>query len=147
MKILDVIPTQIKTTGRTLFNGTVTGTGDARGVKPTAGSNGVAVLCLVTMANAADLVLSLVTANDADGATPVALSQNVPVFKNDVRQADAKAFTVGDASGSFTVTFCVPSILIPAGKFLCLSFANSHDDNILSAIALDDAYHESEVGA
>lgn len=146
MNILSVIPEKIKTTGRVLFNGQVTGTGDAKGVLP-AGSNGISVLCLVTMANAADLVLSIVSADDADGTTPVAVTENIPIFKNDVRQTDAKTFTVDDASGVFTVVFNIPAVLIPAGKYICLSFANSNDANILSAIALDDAYHESGVGA
>lgn len=140
MHILSLIPEQIKTAGRVLFNGQVTGTGDAKGVKP-AGSNGVTFLALVTMANAADLVLSVVTADDADGLNPVAITRDVAIFKDDVRQTDAKTFTVSDDSGVFTVAICVPSILIPENKYLCLSFANSNDLNILSAIALDDTYH------
>ena len=143
MKLLSVIPEQIKTASRTLFNGIVTGTGDAVGVKPTAGSTSLMVLCLVTMANAADLVLSIVSGDDADGTNPVAITENIPIFKDDVRQTDAKTLTIGDASGSCAVVFCIPSKLIPAGKYMCLSFANSNDANILSAIALDDAYHEN----
>lgn len=142
MNILSVIPEKIKTAGRTLFNGQVTGTGDAKGIKPS-GTNGLVLFCLVTMANAADLVLSIVTADDADGTTPVAIADNIPIFKDDVRQTDAKTLTIGDASGSFTVCFCIPPLLIPAGKYICLSFANSNDANILSAVALDDTYHES----
>ena len=141
MRILSVIPEQIKTSGRTLFNGQVTGTGDAKGVKPTGGSNGIVILALVTMGNAADLTLSLVSADDADGTTPVAITREVAIYKDDVRQTDAKSFAVTDATGVFTVAFCIPSLLIPADKYLCLSFANSNDLNILSAIALDDAYY------
>ena len=146
MKFLSIIPEKIKTAARTLFNGMVTGTADAVGVKPS-GSNGIMIMCLITMANAADLVLSIVTADDAAGTTPVAIAENIPIFKDDVRQTDAKALTVGDASGSFVVVFCVPPILIPADKYICLSFANSNDLNILSAIALDDTYHEGEAAA
>ena len=142
MNILSVIPEKIKTASRTLFNGQVTGTGDVVGVKP-AGSNGIMLLCLVTMANAADLVLSIVSGDDADGANPVAITENIPIFLDDVRQTDAKAHTIGDSSGSFAVVFCIPPVLIPDGKYICLSFANSNDANILSAIALDDTYHES----
>lgn len=143
MNILSIIPEKIKTAARTLFNGQVTGTGDAVGVKPTAGSTSLMLLCLVTMANAADLVLSIVSGDDADGTNPVAITEDIPIFLDDVRQTAAKTHTIGDASGSFVVVFCIPSILIPAGKYMCLSFANSNDANILSAIALDDAYHES----
>jgi len=142
MNILSTIPEKIKTASRTLFNGAVTGTGDAKGVLPS-GSNSVTFLCLVTMANAANLALSIVSGDDADGTNPVALTENVPVWKDDVRQTDAKSLTVADDSGVFTVVFNVPSILIPAGKYICLSFADSNDANILSAIALDDTYHEN----
>ena len=144
MNTLSTIPEKIKTLDRTLFNGTVTGTGDAKGVLP-AGSNGISILCLVTMANAADLALTIVTADDADGTTPVALTENIPIFVNDARQTDAKSHTFTDADSSNTVVFCVPPILIPDGKYICLSFANSNDANILSAIALDDTYHEYEL--
>ena len=147
MRTITAIPEQLKTLDRVLFNGQVTGTGDVKGVKPTLGSNSVCILAIVTMANAADLALSIVTADDADGTTPVAIADNIPVFVNDVRQDDAKAHTFTDADSVNTVCFCVPSILIPAGKYLCLSFANSNDANILSALAIDDAYHESGEGA
>lgn len=142
MRILSVIGEQIKTAARTLFNGMVTGTGDAKGVKPS-GTNGLALMCLVTMANAANLVLSVVTADDADGTNPVAIANNIPIFLDDVRQDDAKTLTIADDTGSFTAIFCIPPLLIPADKYICLSFANSNDANILSAVALDDVYHES----
>ena len=142
MSILSVIPEKIKTAGRTLFNGAVTGTGDAKGVLPS-GTFGLVILCQITMANAADLVLSIVTADDADGTTPVAIAENIPIFKDDVRQTDAKSLTVADATGSFTACFAIPPLLIPTGKYICLSFANSNDANILSAIVLDDVYHET----
>lgn len=146
MRTLTTIPEQLKTLDRVLFNGQVTGTGDVVGVKP-AGSNGICVLCLVTMANAADLALSIVTGDDADGANPVAIAENIPVFVNDVRQDDAKSHTFTDDDSVNTVAFCIPPLLIPADKFICLSFANSNDANILSALAIDDAYHESGLGA
>lgn len=142
MNINSVIPEKLKP--YMLFNGAVTGTGDAKGVKPV-GSQSVAIQCMVTMANAADLTLSIVTADDADGTTPVAITENVPVFVGNARQAsDAKSYAVTDASGSFLVAFCVPSILIPEDKYLCLSFANSNDANILSAIAIvDETYNHA----
>lgn len=141
MRINTVIPEQLKPS--TLFNGAVTGTGDAKGIEPTKGSQSVTLLCLVTMANAANLALSVVTADDADGTNPVAITENVPVFVDNVRESsDAKSYTVTDDTGSFQVAFCVPSILIPEGKFLCLSFANSNDLNILSAAAIDYQYHQ-----
>jgi len=141
MNTLTVIPERLKTASRILFNGQVTGTGDAKGVLPATGSNGITFLCLVTMANAADLALSIVSADDADGTTPVAITENIPIFVDDVRQTDAKSYTEGSSSAVKTVVFCVPPIIIPAGKYICLSFANSNDANILSAVVLDDAYN------
>jgi len=146
MKILTVIPEQIKTAGRTLFNGAPTGTGDTKGVRP-AGTNGLVIMCLVTMANAANLVLKLVTADDLDGLNPVDIAENIPVFLDDVRQADAKGHTIADDTGSFVVCFAVPPLLIPETKFICLDFANSNAANILSAQVLDDVYHETEKAA
>lgn len=141
MNYLSVIPEKLKTASRILFNGQVTGTGDAKGILPATGSNGLIVSCIVTMANAADLALSIVTADDADGATPVAITENIPIFVDDVRQTDAKSYTETSASAVKTVIFCVPAVLIPEGKYLCLSFANSNDLNILSAQVFDDAYN------
>jgi len=140
--MLSVIPEKIKTAGRTLFNGKVTGTSDAVGVLPSA-TNGIAILCQVLMANAANLVLNIVTADDADGLNPVAIAENIPIYLDDVRQDDAKTLTIADDTGSFTAVFCIPPLLVPAGKYICLDFDNSNDANILSAIALDDAYHET----
>ena len=143
MNILSVIPEKLKTASRVLFNGAATGTGDAKGVLPV-GSNGIYISCLVTMANAADLALSIVTADDADGTTPVAITENIPIYVNDVRQTDAKSYTFTDDDSTNTVVFCVPPILIPEDKYICLSFANSNAANILSAQVFDDAYHQSE---
>lgn len=144
MKTLSVIPEQLKTLDRALFNGIVTGTGDVKGFLPS-GCNGVIILGIVTMANAADLTLSIVTADDADGTTPVAIAENIPIYVNDARQTDAKSYAFTDADSLNTIAFCIPPILIPTDKYVCLSFANSNDANILSAVALEDTYHENEV--
>jgi len=143
MNILTIIPEKLKTASRVLFNGQVTGTGDAKGVLPS-GTNGIYIVCNVTMANAADLALSIVTADDADGTTPVAIADNIPIYENDVRQDDGTSHTIGEASGSFVIVFCIPPVLIPESKYICLSFANSNDANILSAQVFDDALYQGE---
>jgi hypothetical protein len=144
MHILSTIPERIKTAGRVLFNGQVTGTSDIKGVNPTAGTNGVAILAIATMGEATNLVLNVKTADDADGLNAVDITRDVAVYKDDVRQtADAKTLTIADDSGVVTAVFCVPSILIPEGKFLCLEFENSNNLNVLTAVALDDSYYES----
>lgn len=141
MNILSIVLEKIKASA--LFHAAGTGAADYKGLKPV-GSNGVVLLALVTMANAADLALSVVSADDADGLNPVAITENVPIFVDNVREsADAKSYTITAATGTFLVAFCVPAVLIPAGKYLCLSNGVSHADNVLSAIALNDAYHTS----
>ena len=140
MRINTVIPEKLKPF--TLFNGAPTGSADASGLEPTKGSQSVTLLCLVTMANAADLALSVVTADDGNGTNPVAITENVPLFVNNERQADdAKSYTVTDDTGAFIVSFSVPSILIPEDKFLCLSYEASNAANVLTVVAIDDQYH------
>jgi hypothetical protein len=95
------------------------------------------------MANAADLALSIQSGDDADLTNPVDITENIPVYVDDVRQDDAKAHTISDDSGVFTVVFCIPPILIPDGKFIGLTFGDSNAANILSALVLDDTYHEN----
>lgn len=141
MNILSIIPEKIKTAGRILFHAAPTGTGAAVGILPV-GANGITVFCTVTMANAADLALSIVTADDAAGTTPVAISANIPIFVDDVRQTDAKSYTETSASAVKTVVFCVPPVLVPTGKYICLSYANSNAANILSAVAMELAIND-----
>ena len=140
MRINTVIPEQIKPS--TLFNGAPTGSADVSGIEPTKGSQSVTLLCLVTMANAADLPLSVVTADDGNGTNPVAITEDVPVFVDNVRQTDdAKSYTVTEDSALVLVSFHVPSILIPEDKFICLSYGASNAANVLSVVAFDDRYH------
>lgn len=135
-----VIPEVIKTASRVLFNGQATDTADEVGILP-AKSSVVYVTAIVLMANATDLTLTVKTADDAAGTGTTALADNVPIFVNDVKQTEAKEYAVTAASGTFVVVFCVPTILVPSGKYLGLHFANSNAANILSAIALEDTYY------
>ena len=142
MNIITTIPECLRTAGRVLFNGKTTATAAAVGILP-AKSKSVAVVCSVTMANAADLTLSLVTADDASGTTPVAITEAVPVYVDDIRQTDAKTHAITEASVvGKTVVFCVNSGIVPDGKYLCLSYANSNAANILSAIAIEDTIYQ-----
>lgn len=143
MKILTVIPEMLKTAGRVLFNGLVTGTGDQKCVLPS-GTNGLYIVCNVTMGNAADLTINVITADDADGANQAAITENIPIYENDVRQTDAKAHTITESSGAFVVVFCIPPILIPTGKYVGIDIDDSNDANIVSAQVFDDVYHQGE---
>jgi hypothetical protein len=144
MNTITTIPERLKTADRVLFNGKTTATAAAVGILPKPGKS-IAIVCSVTMANAADLTLSVVSADDAAGTTPVAITEVVPVYVNDVRQADAKSHAITEASVvGKTVVFCIPSNIIPADKYLCLSYANSDVANILSAIAIEDTIYEGD---
>jgi hypothetical protein len=90
------------------------------------------------MGNAADLVLSLKYADNATGTNATAYPVNVPTYVNGVRQDDGKAHTIGDASGNFIVDFCIDPATVPAGKFVGVSYANSHADNLLTTMAIEE---------
>lgn len=109
---------------------------------PTGGSSLAVVRCLVTMGNAADLVLSLKTADDAAGTNAAAIASNVPIYVNGVRQTDAKAHTVGDATGNFIVDFIVDPKLIPDGKFIGMSYANSDAGNLMCATLIESVAYK-----
>lgn len=119
---------------------TETGAGGYLAVTP--GSMSATVRAVATMGNAADLVLSLQYADDASGTNAAAFGYNVPIYKNGVRQADAKALTIGDASGNFIIDFCVDPGLIPAGKTLGVSYGNSNAANFVAAILIEDVAYK-----
>lgn len=100
-------------------------------VLPTAGSSLAVLRCFVTMGNDANLVLTPKTADDAAGANAAGLASNVPIYKDGVRQTDAKAFTVGDATGNFIVDFIIDPKLIPDAKTIGMSYADSHASNLM----------------
>lgn len=98
---------------------------------PTAGTSGINLRANVTMGNAADVVLSLKYADDAAGTNATAWASNVIVYKNGVRQTDAKALTIGDATGNFVVDFCLDPASVPAGKYVGIHAAASNAGNLL----------------
>jgi hypothetical protein len=111
-------------------------------VLPTAGSSLAVLRCLVTMGNAADLVLTPKTADDAAGTNAAAISANVPIYVDGVRQTDAKAHTVGDASGNFIVDFIFDPKLIPDGKYLGMSYGNSNAANYMCCEIIESAAYK-----
>jgi hypothetical protein len=120
----------------------VTGTGTEAYILPT-GARTVYLVCHVTMGNSADLVLTPKTADDASGTSATALAANVPIWENTTRQTDAKAHTVDDSSGTFVVVFAIPADIIPTGKYVGMSYANSHNSSLLSCTAYVDYYHNA----
>jgi hypothetical protein len=111
-------------------------------VLPTAGSSMAVLRCLVTMGNAADLVLTPKTSDDATGANAAALSADVAIYKDGVRQTDAKAFTIGDASGNFIVDFVIPPHIIPEGKYIGMSYGDSNAANLMCCEIIEDVAYK-----
>lgn len=136
-----------------LFNATVlqfATTGDGAGwvgFLPANGVRKVTVECLVKMANAADMTLTLQTADDASGTNATALIQNVPIWKATsgsapARQTDAKSITETAATGTFIYTFEVPASIIPSTKYLGIVSDAGNAANIYCATAYEDKYYK-----
>lgn len=111
-------------------------------VLPTGGSSLAVLRCLVTMGNAADLVLTPKTADDAAGANAAAISENVPIYVNGVRQTDAKAATVADSTGNFIVDFVIDPKIIPTGKFIGMSYGNSNIGNLMTCSIIESVAYK-----
>jgi hypothetical protein len=105
------------------------------------GTRTVYLVAHVKMGNAADMVLTPKTADDASGTNAAAIVSNIPIWKDNVRLTDAKAHTIEDAAGTFVVVFAIPSDIIPDGKFVGLSVGASDVANFLSVVAYKDSYH------
>lgn len=110
---------------------------------PTAGVNAITVRSVVTMGNAADLAISLKYADDATGTNTTAWPDNVPVYVNGVKQADAKAHTITAATGSFIVDFLVDPAKVPEGKFVGVSYENSNAGNLMCASLVEETMYSN----
>jgi hypothetical protein len=114
-------------------------------VLPTPGASKITMRCLVTMGNAADLVLTMKYADDATG-TNAAAFDDVPVYINGVRQAtDAEVVTIGDATGNFIIDWIVDPALIPDDKYIGMSYANSNADNLMCCEIIEDVMYKPTV--
>ena len=101
-------------------------------VLPTPAASRITVRCLATMGNAADLTLSLKTADNAAGTNAAAVAVDVPIFVNGVREAtDAKSYAVTEATGNFIVDFIVDPALIPDDKYIGVHYADSNAANLV----------------
>lgn len=109
---------------------------------PTPGAKSQILRCMVTMGDATDLVLTPKTADNATGTNAAALSADVAIYKDGVRQTAAKALTVGDATGNFIVDFVIPPQIIPDGKYIGMSYGNSHASNLMCAMLIEDVAYK-----
>lgn len=127
---------------RVLLAVQTTGAGTEAYLAPTAGAMGLNFRAIVTMGNAADLVLSLKYADDAIGTNTTAYPSNVPIYVDGVAQAAGVAHTVGDAAGNFIVDFCVDPATVPDGKFVGISYATSNAANLLAVELIEDVAYK-----
>jgi hypothetical protein len=130
------IPERFRT--RVLLAPQTTATGTGAYLRPTSGASGITFRAVVKMGNAADLVLSLNSADDAVGTAATAYAVNVPIYENGIKQTSGKAFTVDDATGNFIVDFCIDPATVPDGKFIGIAYANSNAANFLSVEMIED---------
>ncbi len=109
---------------------------------PTPGAKSQILRCIATMGNAADLVLTPKTADDATGTNAAAVAEDLPIFKDGVAQTAAKSLTIGDATGNFIVDFVIDPSIIPAGKYVGMSYANSDAGNLMTCLLIEDAAYK-----
>jgi hypothetical protein len=109
---------------------------------PSAGVGAINVRAIVAMGNSADVVLSLKSSDDASGTNAAAWASNVVIYKDGVKQTDAKALTIGDSTGNFIVDFCVDPATVPAGKFVGLHAASSSASNLLTTVLIEDVMYK-----
>ena len=114
-------------------------------VLPTPGASKITMRALVTMGNAATLTLTLKSADDATGTSATAFA-DVPVYVNGVRQAtDSEVCAITDDTGNFIVDFVVDPGLIPAGKYIGMSFADSDVGNMMCCEIIEDVAYKPTV--
>lgn len=111
-------------------------------VLPTPGASKITMRVLATMGNAADLTLTMKYADDAAGTNATAFA-DVPVYINGVRQAaDSEVAAVTAATGNFIIDWIVDPTLIPDGKYIGMSFANSDAGNLMCCEIIEDVAYK-----
>lgn len=122
-----------------------TGTAGAGYLFPTPGVNAITVRIIANINNAADLTLTLKSADDTTG-TNAANFTVVPAFINGVRQAGYEStITITQDSGNVVVDFEVMPGQVPEGKSIGIVFGESNAANIITAELFEDvAYVPSD---
>lgn len=111
-------------------------------VLPTPGASKITMRVLATMGNAADLTLTLKYADDATGTNATAFA-DVPVYIDGVRQTtDSEVAAITAATGNFIVDFVVDPGLIPAGKYIGMSYADSNAGNLMCCEIIEDVAYK-----
>jgi len=117
----------------------------AGGILPANGVAVINVLCWVYLDNAADCVLNVATADDAAGTNTTALTENVPIWIQGVKQTAAKAVTFLStltADTYHSACIQVPANLVPADKYLITYLTAGNANNLVTAIAVNEDYYK-----
>ena len=112
---------------------------------PTPGVNAITVRAVVNIANAADLTITLKSADDNIGTNAVNFT-TVPAFINGVRQSGyTNTFTITQDSGNVIIDFEIMPGQVPEGKTIGIAFGISNASNIITAELFEDiAYIPSD---
>lgn len=111
-------------------------------VLPTPGASKITMRALVTMGDATDLTLTLKYADDATGTSATAFS-DVPVYIDGVRQStDSEIAAITAATGNFIVDWIVDPTLIPDGKYIGMSYAQSNAANLMCCEIIEDVAYK-----
>ena len=70
----------------------------------------------------------------------------MPLYVNGVRQdTDSETYTIEDETGNFIVDFVIDPALIPADKYIGMSYENSNAANLMCCEIIEDvAYKPTE---
>lgn len=124
---------------RVLLAVQTTAAGAAGFLFPVVTTMGITVRAIVTMGNAADLVLTLRYADDESGTNAADFPEAVEVYVDGERQTTkAITYTVDDATGNFIVDFVIDPGCVPDGKTVGLAFATSNAANLISGLMIDN---------
>jgi hypothetical protein len=104
----------------------------------TPGSMSVNCRAVATMADAADMIITLKTADDATGTGAADFATPVPLYVDGVRLDNAITYTVADDTGNFVIDFCVDPGLIPENKYIGLHVAASNVANTVCTTAIEN---------
>lgn len=111
-------------------------------VLPTPGASKITMRALVTMGDTTDLTLTLKYADDATGTGATAFS-DVPVYIDGVRQStDSEIAAITAATGNFIVDWIVDPTLIPDGKYIGMSYAQSNAANLMCCEIIEDVAYK-----
>lgn len=107
-------------------------------LSPTLCVSALTVRAIVNMTNAANLDITLKSADDTSGTNAVDFI-DVPTFINGVRQTGGHTVAITQDTGNAVVDFEVMPGQIPEGKTIGLAFGASDAGNIISAQLYEDA--------